>query len=125
MKINEDLINKLVNSLKILKSACEFLHSQLNYDHFFLKQRINFLMKDKEFLQSNFENLDRIIKEKSKEISEKNEFFERTSLEKAEIIKKLEESHESSRKSFELEIEEIRSFYIKEEEDLRKVLIFL
>ena len=113
----------MVNALKILRSALEFLHSQAIYDQFFLKQRIEFLTKDNEYLQSHFESLDKAIEEKIKEINEKNLVLEKFVIEKETLEKKIEEFRETTKKGYEEQIQANNEKFKVEKEDLIQVIL--
>lgn len=111
----------MVNALKILRSALEFLHSQATYDQFFLKQRIEFLTKDNEYLQTHFESLDKAIEEKTKEIIEKNLVLEKFLIEKEIFEKKIQEFRETTKKKYEEQIQSNNEKFKVEKEDLIQV----
>lgn len=115
----------MVNALKILRSALEFLHSQATYDQFFLKQRIEFLTKDNEYLQSHFENLEKAIEEKSKEINEKNLVLDKFLVEKETLEKKIEELRENTKKRYEEQLQANNEKFRLEKEDLIQVILVL
>ena len=101
----------------------EFLHSQATYDQFFVQQRIEFLTKDNEYLQTHFESLDKVIEEKTKEINEKNLVLEKFLIEKETFEKKNEEFLEITKKKYEEQIQANDETFKVEKENLTQVML--
>lgn len=106
-------MTQLLQSIKILKASNEFLFTQMKYDCYFLRGHIEFLEKDKIFVDSNFQNLEQIILEKTLLIENLKKSHSEQIETKEKIIKNFEEEKKK----------EFKNLLLQREDKLRELLM--